>query len=150
MITIKRTDSNNQDFYGLVAQLDKDLNGRYGAEQVEYDRYNKIKDIDTIVLAYDSNEPVGCGCFKNYDSNSVEVKRMFVEPEHRGKGIASAILNELEKWATELGHQSIVLETGNKQTEAIQLYQKQGYTIIPNYGQYSGMKSSICMKKELG
>ena len=149
MIRIKRTDSNDEDFYGLVVQLDEDLRGRYGAEQLEYDRYNKIKDIDTIVLAYAGNEPVGCGCFKKFDIDSVEVKRMFVATNHQRNGIGAAILNELEKWAAEIGHRSMVLETGTRQPEAIQLYKKLGYQVIPNFSPYIGNMLSICMKKEL-
>ena len=149
MMTIKRADSNNKDFYGLVAKLDEDLTRRYGTEQLEYDRYNKIKDIDTIVLAYINDEPVGCGCFKTFDNNSVEVKRMFVETTLQGKGIGKAILKELEKWAAEIGYHSMVLETGTRQPEAIHLYQKLGYRIIPNFNPYIGNELSVCMKKDL-
>ena len=148
-MTIKRADSNNKDFYGLVAKLDEDLTRRYGTEQLEYDRYNKIKDIDTIVLAYINDEPVGCGCFKTFDNNSVEVKRMFVETTLQGKGIGKAILKELEKWAAEIGYHSMVLETGTRQPEAIHLYQKLGYRIIPNFNPYIGNELSVCMKKDL-
>ena len=148
-MTIKRADSNNKDFYGLVAKLDEDLTRRYGTEQLEYDRYNKIKDIDTIVLAYINDEPVGCGCFKTFDTNSVEVKRMFVETTLQGKGIGKAILKELEKWAAEIGYRSMVLETGTRQPEAIHLYKKLGYRIIPNFNPYIGNELSVCMKKEL-
>ena len=91
----------------------------------------------------------GCGCFKKFDDNAVEVKRMFVKPEARGKGIAHYMLAGLEAWANEIGFDHAVLETGNNQPEAIRLYEKAGYTIIPNYGQYSGMETSICMRKKL-
>ena len=74
---------------------------------------------------------------------------MFVVNEHRGKGIGAAILTELENWAAELGQEATVLELGNNQPEAIRLYQKAGFRVIPNYGQYVGMETSICMKKEL-
>ena len=148
-MTIKRADSNNKDFYRLVAKLDEDLTRRYGTEQLEYDRYNKIKDIDTIVLAYINDEPVGCGCFKTFDTNSVEVKRMFVETTLQGKGIGKAILKELEKWAAEIGYRSMVLETGTRQPEAIHLYKKLGYQIIPNFSPYIGNELSVCMKKDL-
>lgn len=150
MLSIKRTNSEDKDFHSLVEKLNKDLLDRYGELQVFYNQFNKIDNIPNVVIAYIENEPVGCGCFKRFDDSSVEVKRMFVAREQRGKNIGTAILNELEKWAKELGNDSVVLEMGNQQPEAAILYKKQGFTIIPNYGQYIGMEeTSICMKKEL-
>ncbi len=149
MLTLKRTNSSDKDFHLLIAKLDKYLLEQYGQLQNFYSQYNRIENIPTVVIASIENEAAGCGCFKRFDDNSVEVKRMFVANEHRGKGIGAAILTELEKWAVELNVDTIVLETGNNQPEASNLYKKLGYTVIPNYGQYSGMETSICMKKEL-
>lgn len=149
MITIKRTNSNNKDFIGLFSELDKDLHSRYGEEQEEFDKFNKIENLETVVIAYKENKAVGCGCFKKFNTDSVEVKRMFVATNHQRKGIGAAILNELEKWAAETGHCSIVLETGIRQPEAIQLYQKLGYLVIQNFSPYIGNVLSVCMKKEL-
>ncbi len=70
-------------------------------------------------------------------------------PGSRGKGIASKILAELEIWATELFYEKCILETGKKQPEAIALYKKNGYNIIPNYGQYAGVENSLCFEKEI-
>lgn len=149
-MTIKRTNSSDKDFHSLVEKLNKDLLDRYGELQVFYNQFNKIDNIPNVVIAYMDDEPAGCGCFKKFDDSSVEVKRMFVADEYRGKGIGAAILNELEKWAAELGNKTVVLEMGNKQPEAAVLYKKQGFAVIPNYGQYIGMEeTSICMKKEL-
>ena len=149
MITIKRTNSNDPDFISLVNDLDKDLWKRYGTAQLEYQPYNIIENLQTVVIANTENSPVGCGCFKKLETDTVEVKRMYVMPEQRGKGIGTLLMKELEKWARESGFEFIVLETGSGQPEALHLYKKQGYSIIPNYGQYSGMKESICMKKIL-
>ena len=150
MIIIKRTDSNDKDFHLLVKKLDKDLQDRYGALQTFYNRFNAIENLPTVVVAYHDEQPVGCGCFKKFDDESVEIKRMYVSNEQRGKGIGAAILSELEKWAVELKVGSMVLETGNNQPEAVHLYGKLGYAVIPNYGQYISMEeTSICMKKEL-
>jgi GNAT superfamily N-acetyltransferase len=149
MITIKRTNSEDKDFHELVKLLDQDLLNRYGVLQDFYSRFNSIQNLPTVVVAFYNGQPVGCGCFKKFEDGSVEVKRMYVANEERGKGIGAAILAELEKWAGELKNHSIVLETGNNQPEAVHLYKKMGYIIIPNYGQYSGMETSICMKKEL-
>jgi GNAT superfamily N-acetyltransferase len=71
---------------------------------------------------------------------------MFTLPEHRGKGIGFKILGELEKWAKEEGYTRAVLETGYLQKDAIHLYQKAGYEITENYGQYIGVENSVCMK----
>lgn len=150
MLTIKRTNSKDPDFHFLVEKLNKDLLGRYGELQVFYNRFNNIDNIPNVVIAYIDNKPAGCGCFKRFDDTSVEVKRMFVDQAERGKGIASAVLQELEKWARELGNTSVVLEHGNNQAEATGLYRKMGYQVIPNYGQYIGMEeTSICMKKTI-
>ncbi|MFM9824823.1 GNAT family N-acetyltransferase [Flavobacterium sp.] len=72
---------------------------------------------------------------------------MFVSEDHRSKGIAHKILEELEVWSKELNHTSAILETSFKLENAIALYKKVGYEIIPNYGQYTGVETSICMKK---
>ena len=149
MILIKRTNSNDKDLPGLIRELDKDLQSRYGAEQEHFDQFNKIENLETVIIAYRNNEPVGCGCFKKFDIDSVEVKRMFVASTHQRKGIGAAIVKELEKWAAEIGYRSMVLETGTRQLEAIHLYKKLGYQIIPNFSPYIGNELSICMKKEL-
>lgn len=149
-IILKRTDSTDPDFRLLITLLDKELNERYGElMQSTYDRHNHIIDIDTVVIAYSNGMPAGCACFKKYDDTSAEIKRMFVKYTERGQGIAHKILSELELWATENGFSHTILETGDKQHEAIALYKKLGYTITENYGQYSDLAASICMRKEL-
>lgn len=149
MINLIRTNSDNPDFIKLVVLLDRDLAIRDGDDHAFYTQFNKTTHIQHVVVAYEKEEAVGCGAFKNYETASVEIKRMFVQPQHRGKGIAGLILTELELWAKDLQNTSCVLETGKKQPEAIRLYQKSGYNIIPNYGQYAGIDNSVCMKKEI-
>lgn len=148
-LTIARTDSSNADFKVLVALLDEELLIRDGEEHVFYATFNKLDKITHVVVAYIGQDAVGCGALRKYSDDSIEVKRMFVRPEHRGNGVAGAVLLELENWARELGFSACVLETGEKQPEAIRLYQKSGYTLIPNYGQYQGVINSVCMKKQL-
>ncbi len=149
MIKLVRTDSDNKDFIGLVKQLDADLAIRDGDEHAFYDQFNKIDKIKYVVVAYENGVAMGCGAIKHYDDNTVEVKRMFTLPESRGKGLASIILAELEKWATELSYKKCILETGIKQPEAIGLYKKNNYIQIPNYGQYANAPSSRCFEKVL-
>jgi putative acetyltransferase len=149
MIELKRTSSQDQDFQTLVSLLDKDLSVRDGEEHSFYTQFNKIDKIKEAIVAYKNTEPIGCGAIKKFDEESAEVKRMFVKPEYRGQGVASKILSALEAWAKELRYQHCILETGQKQPEAIALYTKSGYRIIPNYGQYAGVENSVCMKKPL-
>lgn len=150
VIKLLRTDSANADFIKLAAELDADLRIRDGSEHSFYAQFNKIDAIKNVVVAYMDNTPVGCGAFKPFESNTAEIKRMYVPLHERGKGIAGKVLNELEKWAGEEGFTSCILETGKKQPEAIRLYEKSGYTFIPNYGQYEGIENSVCMQKIIG
>jgi GNAT superfamily N-acetyltransferase len=149
MTNIERTDSENVEFVELVRLLDEELKIRDGDEHSFYAQYNKLDLIKHVVLAYENEEAIGCGAFKKYGRDTVEIKRMFVNPAKRGKGIAVEILRELETWAGEENFAYAILETGYNQPEAIRLYQKSGYEIIPNYGQYEGVDNSLCMKKRL-
>lgn len=149
MITLIRTHSDNTDFQALVRALDIDLKVRDGDEHAFFAQYNKTDMIKHVVVAYDGDEAVGCGAVKQYDEDTMEVKRMFVPLHRRGQGIASLVLQELEKWTRELNFKKCILETGEKQPEAISLYKKNKYAIIPNFGQYGGVESSVCFEKEL-
>ena len=145
-----RTDSNHPDFVELVKQLDADLAIRDGDDHAFYDQFNKLDAIKHTVVAYnEANRAVGCGAIKQFETGIMEVKRMFVPLEERGKGIAGEILRELEIWAKELGNDKCILETGIKQPEAISLYKKSGYRFIDNYGQYAGVENSVCFAKLL-
>ncbi|MGZ5246808.1 MAG: GNAT family N-acetyltransferase [Flavitalea sp.] len=95
MNQIFRTDSNNQDFQSMVVLLDKDLHERDGVDHTFYAQFNKTVDLKNVVIIYENNEPIGCGAFKPFDDHKVEIKRMYVRPEFRGKGIATKILSEL-------------------------------------------------------
>ena len=149
MINILRTNSDNKDFISLVKLLDADLAERDGKEHSFYAQYNKIDKIKYVIVAYENGNPVSCGAIKEYEPGIMEVKRMYTLLESRGKGFASKILSELEKWAKELGYGKCILETGKKQPEAIALYKKNGYKLIPNYGQYAGVENSVCFEKEI-
>lgn len=149
MFRIIRTHSENQDFVELVEHLDADLAERDGKDHSFYAQFNKIDTIKHVVVAYEGEQAVGCGAIKEYAPEVMEVKRMYTSPEHRGKGIASKVLSELETWAAELSYAKCILETGKKQPEAIGLYQKSGYTLIPNYGQYVEAEDSVCFEKVL-
>jgi len=149
MIELKRTTSENPDFTILNKILDQELVIRDGDEHEFFAQYNKIDSIKHVVLAYNNGDAVGCGAIKKFNEEAIEIKRMFVLPAGRGKKVATTILTELESWAKELGYKKCVLETGVTFKDAIGLYTKAGYEVSPNYGQYVGVKSSICFTKSL-
>ncbi len=149
MVRTIRTNSDHPDFRELVRQLDADLKIRDGDDHSFYDQFNKVDNIKYVVVAFENEIAVGCGAIKEFDATSMEVKRMYTPPEHRGKGIAVTVLNELEKWAAELGYKKCILETGKMQPEAIALYTKCGYEVIANYGQYAGVENSVCFQKKI-
>lgn len=149
MITLKRTTSDNPDFEKLVQQLDAYLRILDGDDHEFYAQFNKTNLLKNALIGYENDVAVGIGAYKEYDTKTVEIKRMYTLPEHRGKGIAKAILTELERWAKEEKYTMAILETGYMQKDAIGLYQKLGYKITENFGQYIGVENSVCLKKEI-
>jgi len=149
MFIFKRVSTTEPDFIALVEELDNELHNRYPDIQHTYVGLNKIEHIDTALIAYNDQQPIGCGCFKLYNQDSVEIKRMFVKPIARGKGISKLILNELLNWAKELGNSKALLETGLNQPEAIGLYEKSGFIRIENFGPYLNMPNSVCFERML-
>lgn len=148
-MTIKRTDSSNKDFQNLVQLLDADLAIRNGEDHSFYDQFNKIDAIKNCIVIYVDEIPAACGAFKKFDEETVEIKRMYTNPDFRKKGLATTIVKELEIWAKELNYTKAVLESSLEQNEALSVYEKSGYTRIPNYGQYIGMDKSVCYEKFL-
>ncbi len=149
MIKIIRTTPENADFQKLIALLDVDIQERDGEDHVFFAQFNKTDNIKNAIVIYDDQIAVGCGAFKFYKEDVAEIKRMYVDPKTRGKGIASKILIELESWAREENYTSCILETGHKYPEAVALYKKNGFAITENYGQYIGVADSICFQKDL-
>jgi putative acetyltransferase len=147
MIEFKRVISDDKDFEKLVVLLDAYLSVLDGEDHAFYAQFNKSSLLKNALVCYEEGKPIGIGAYKEFEPNVVEIKRMFTLPEHRGKGIAKAILTELEQWAKEENYTVAILETGLRQVEAIGLYQKLGYQITDNYGQYFGVENSVCMKK---
>jgi putative acetyltransferase len=149
MIKIQRTDSGNPDFIALVKLLDAFLAKIDGEEHLFYAQLNKTDTIKHCIVAYQDDKPIGCGAIREFSPVATEVKRMYTLPEYRGQGVATIVLAELEKWAAELSYEKCVLETGKRQPEAIELYQKNGYKLIPSYGKYIAVENSVCFEKEL-
>ena len=149
MLKFSIVTSGSFDFKKMVKELDAYLAVIDGEEHSFYHQYNQITNINYAMVVYENDAPIGCGAIKEFDLTAMEVKRMYVQAGKRGKGVASQLLHELEKWAAELGYQKCVLETGKRQQDAIALYLKAGYQVIENYGQYVGVENSVCFEKML-
>lgn len=144
-----KTDSKNTDFLELIKLLDKGLEERYGELQKQYDKYNKVDFIKNAIILYKDRQAVACGAYKEFDSCSAEIKRVFVSPEYRNLGLAKLIVNRLEELIRSDNYKYSILETGIRQHEAINLYKKMGYAVTENYGPYAGNSNSVCMIKVL-
>ena len=148
MDTILRTNSDNNDFKNLVDLLNTDLADRDGADH-PLAHFNPIQNIKGVIVIYSDGVALGCGAFSPLDDNTMEVKRMYVPPESRGRGMAAKVLTELEKWGRELGYSKAVLFMGSNQPEATGLYSKIGYVQIPSYGNLTMIEDCNCYSKEL-
>jgi putative acetyltransferase len=148
-MNLVKTNSKNPNFQALVQLLDAHFKIKNGEKDKFFAQYNKIAAIKYVVLAYENNVAVACGSIKQYSENTMEIKRMFTLPEYRGQGIASKILAELESWARELGYSETILETLKSEENVVDTYRKNGYKVIPNYGQYVESELSVCMQKTL-
>jgi len=140
--------SASTDFKSLVNLLDEELRIIDGDDHAFYGQLNKTDDVDCVV-AYINGKPAGCGAIRKLSNEAMEIKRMYTLKDQRGKGIATAIVAELEKWSRELGYTSCVLETGKRQPWAISLYKGLGFEETSNYGKYAGVLNSVCFKKDL-
>ena len=136
----------------LVAALDAHLASRYAPEQM-FGRHFKAEHvaagIGTFVVARAEGKAVGCGALRRRDPTTVEVKRMYVDPETRGRGVARQILDHLESEARTMGAERLVLETGIYQEEAIGLYRGAGFIAIDCFDEYAGVPTSVCFEKTL-
>ena len=144
---IIRTDAKNPDFIRLISELDAYLKVTDGEDHEFYNQFNGLDNIKNVVIAYKDKQAIGCGAFKKFDNETIEIKRMYVKFAHRGSGTAQAILNSLELWASEKDFKKCILETGDRQIDAIKFYKKAGYIRIANYGQYAQMDNSNCFEK---
>lgn len=144
---IIRTDAKNPDFIRLIYELDAYLKVTDGEDHEFYNQFNGLDNIKNVVIAYKDKQAIGCGAFKKFDNETAEIKRMYVKINHRGYGTAQAILNSLELWALEKDFKKCILETGDRQIEAIKFDFKSGYIRIANYGQYAQMDNSNCFEK---
>ena len=148
---IKETNGTDRDFHVLISELEQHLNMLAGGEEnrQEYMPHNALHDIHDVFIAYIDENPVGCASFKQYEEGVAELKRVYVKPDYRGKGIAEQLVNTVSAAAGKKGFQTLILETGKTFTAAVNLYQKLGFVITDHYEPYIGMEDSVCMRKEL-
>ncbi len=135
---------------GLIAQLDAEIERRYPGEPINGVDPEEFRALGGyfVIGSWDS-EAAGCGAFRPYNKTTVEIKRMFVKPEFQRRGIARAILAAVESEARKRGYKRSILETANRQPEAVALYQLCGYKQIPKYGHYVDSARSLCFGKAL-
>ena len=148
-VTLKRTTSDDPDFANLVKQLDAVLGVVNGDSDEYYRQFNRSDTLSQVVVLYDEDEPSAIGAIRELEPGIIEVKRMFTLAEKRGRALGYQVLQELEKWSKELGYSEARLETHVELKPAIALYVKAGYHVIPNYSQYCGVTTSVCMAKAL-
>lgn len=134
----------------LIAALDAELHARYPEmEGIGDFRPEQVVSDGVFLLARVNGHALGCGAVRRYDAVTAEVKRMYVSPEARGKGLGLHLLEALESHARRLGYQRLILETGLRQPEAIRLYEKAAYTRCSCWGAYASDPLSVCFAKEV-
>ena len=150
--TIAAEPFDSADARRLVAALDAHLASRYEPEQrfgPNLKSTQLASGLGTFLVARVDGRAVGCGAVRLLDPATVEVKRMYVEPELRGQGVAKEILKHLEDAGRELGASRSVLETGVFQDDAIGLYRRAGYTQVDCWGEYTTSATSVCYEKTI-
>ena len=147
----KDTDGSDPDFILLCRKLDDALDELVGikSQRSQYDQYNQRDNIHDVIVAYREGIPVACGAFKMYDEEHAELKRIFTDTFCRNIGLGAEMVRRLESKAKILGYKWCILETGKQLEAAFHMYNKAGYKIIPNYGQYADMPDSICMERKI-
>ena len=151
-VTIDSEPFESPDARRLIAALDTHLASRYPPEQRFGPNLKPAhlgRGLGTFVIARADGRAIGCGALRLLDETTAEVKRMYVEPEQRGRGVSKEILKHLESAAATLGARRLVLETGVYQEEAIGLYLRSGYSQIDCWGEYTTSPTSVCYEKQL-
>jgi putative acetyltransferase len=132
------------DLVALVAEQAAELAGRYGETPLPLDPGAYF------MVAVVGSRTVGCAAIVPLDQWTVELKRMYVRPEYRGRGVGRRLLSALEALAVSGGFATVRLETGVRQPEAIGLYESHGYVAIPRYGDYVENPFSRCFERTVG
>ncbi|MGH3978822.1 MAG: GNAT family N-acetyltransferase [Pseudonocardiaceae bacterium] len=141
----------------LIAEVQQEYVMRYGGQDhTPTDPAQFVPPRGVFVVGYVGGEAVACGGWRARDGDEpdfhdgdAEIKRMYVVPAARGRGLSRELLVDLERRAMDAGRRRIVLETGIKQPEALRLYASAGYTRIPNFGVFRCEPNSRCFAKAL-
>ena len=135
----------------LLAELDADLAQRYGDDEPVHATPSQFLPPDGLfAVAYAAGEPLACGGFRRLNATTAELKRMYVRPTGRRRGLARLVLAALEDAAAAAGYRELWLETGLSQPEAMQLYGSAGYGPVTSFGQFAGAPQQRCFGKQLG
>lgn len=151
-VEVRQEDIESPLAYRLITELNAELTGRYpeaGATHFRLDAAEVAPGFGAFFVASIDGEAVGCGAVRRIEDSVAEVKRMYVRTAARGRGIGGAILVALETEARALGVSRLVLETGVRQPEALALYRRFGFDVIPPFGEYVESPLSVCMAKDL-
>ena len=140
------------DVQALCVAQQTEMHGIYGEADIGPTRDGPMfipPDGVFLVLRDDDGRAVGCGGIARFDAARGEVKRMYVVPDARGRGLGRRLLEELEARARALGYTGLVLETGDRQPEALGLYESSGYERVPCYPPYDTRALSLCFEKRI-
>lgn len=151
MIEYKLTDGNDKDFlhfYEITEDYYTKMAGGLSKRQ-GFIPYNLSSLIPDVLIAYDDGIAVACAGLKGYSDDDVEIKRVWVDPDHRGLRIATSMMEMLEKKASEDGYKRMILQTRPVMEDAVSLYLKLGYEFIDNYPPYDKLEGAICLAKAI-
>lgn len=147
---IREVPTNHSDLLQLVKELDAFFVGKWGQQIAEgYQELHNLSQMAYALICCDNKKPVGCGCYKVIDRQTIEIKRMYVDEKYRRQGIATMILQSLERKAFQEGFTIAELETGKDMQDNILMYGKYGYHLVENYGVFVGDDICVCMEKYL-
>jgi putative acetyltransferase len=143
-VLIQSREITHPDVTALIRAAERELAERYPHEAV-----SPVDPLARFVIAYVRGEAVGCGALVTTGPGIGEIKRMWVKPAHRRTGVARRVLAALERRAASCGLHVVTLETGERQPEAIGLYESAGYARTAPYGEYVGNPTSVCFEKKV-
>lgn len=149
VVDLRFVDPQSQDYRMLAKKLDDYYFELVGDVHLRYAEANRPENMACLVVAYAGEYPVGCGCWKRVDEVTAEVKRIYVLPEYRRRGVASRIIRLLEKDIVQAGYRHIVLETARTTGDSKALYLAVGYHEIDYYGSPAGAENCRCFEKRI-
>lgn len=143
------TDGNNIDFVNFSSDMENYYNELVGGEnkRKSFIPFNSLSDIHDVIVVYDSGKAIACASFKEYDNDTVEIKRVWVGEEYRGKHISVEMMDMLERRIIAKGYHRAILQTRDSCIKVVALYNSIGYHKIENYPPYDNMELAVCYEK---